>query len=111
MRLGRSLLFMKVDVTTFIHSSIAIKLCSMKQLAKKSKWSCHEKRINPLLTAVNFIRSGVVSAVVVAITDKGCTDATSIATGELSSWVTCGKGAALLVTVVTTVVCIVAGVA
>lgn len=81
----------------------------IRQLQKRSKWSL--KRINPLLTAVNFIRSGVVSAVIVAITDKGCTDATSIAAGEFSSWVTRGKGAALLITVVTTVICVVTGVA
>lgn len=45
-RLGMSLLFMKVDMTTLIHSIIiiiAITLRSIKQLQKKSKWPCHEK--------------------------------------------------------------------
>lgn len=46
-----------------------------------------------------------------AITDEGCTDATSVAAGELSCGVTCREGAALLVTVVTTVIYVVAGVA
>lgn len=63
------------------------------------------------LTAVDFIRGGVVSAVVVAVTDKSCTDASSVAAGELSSRVTRGKRAALLVTVVSTVVRVVTGVA
>lgn len=60
------------------------------------------------LTAIDFIRSGIVSTVIVAITDKSCTDAAPVSTAELSSRVTCGEGAALLITVVTTVICIVA---
>lgn len=46
-----------------------------------------------------------------AITNKVCTDAASIGTGELSGRITCGKGAAVLITVVLTVIGIVAHVA
>lgn len=64
-----------------------------------------------LLTAVDFVRGSVVPTVVVAITDKGCADAASVSAGELGIRVTCGEGAALFITVVTTVVCVVTGVA
>lgn len=64
-----------------------------------------------LLTAVDFIRGGVVSAVTVAITDKGCTDTASVGAGELSRGVTGGEGAAPFITVVTAVICVVTGVA
>lgn len=46
-----------------------------------------------------------------AVTDEGRTDAASVAAGELGSGITRGEGAASLVTVVATVVCVVADVA
>lgn len=56
------------------------------------------------LTAVDFIRGGVVPAVVVAVTDEGVADAASVLARELGGGVTRGEGAASLVAVVTAVV-------
>lgn len=63
------------------------------------------------LTAVDLIRCSIVSTVVVAITNKAYIYAAAIGTGKLGGWVTCGEGAAALVTVVATVVCVVTDVA
>lgn len=46
-----------------------------------------------------------------AVADKGGADAASVGAAELRGGVTGGEGAAALITVVTTVVCVVAGVA
>lgn len=62
------------------------------------------------LTAVDFIRGGVVPAVVVAVTDEGVADAASVLARELGGGVTRGEGAASLVAVVTAVVGVVADV-
>lgn len=45
------------------------------------------------------------------VADEGCTDAASVAAGELSGGVTCGEGTAPFVTVVTTVIRVVTDVA
>lgn len=63
------------------------------------------------LTAVDFIRGGVVPAVVVAVADEGVADAASVLARELGGGVTRGEGAALLVAVVAAVVGVVADVA
>lgn len=63
------------------------------------------------LTAVDFVRSGIVPAVVVAITDEGSTDAAAVGAAELGGGVTGGEGAAALIAVVAAVVCVVTGVA
>lgn len=62
------------------------------------------------LTAVDFIRGGVVPAVVVAVTDEGVADAASVLARELGGGVTGGEGAASLVAVVAAVVGVVADV-
>lgn len=46
-----------------------------------------------------------------AITDEVCADATSIGTGELSRGIACGKGAAVFIAVVMTVIGVVAHIA
>lgn len=74
-------------------------------------FSPHNQSLDESLTAVDFVRGGVVSAVVVAVTEEGCADAASVGAGELGSGVTCGEGAASLIAVVAAVVCVVAGVA
>lgn len=63
------------------------------------------------LTAVDFIRGGVVAAVVVAVADEGGADAAAVVAGEFRVRVAGGEGAAPLVAVVAAVVRVVAGVA
>lgn len=63
------------------------------------------------LTAIDFIRGGVVPAVVVAVTDEGVANAASVLARELGGGVTGGEGAASLVAVVAAVVGVVADVA
>lgn len=59
------------------------------------------------LTAVNLISGAVVSAVIESITHKCSIDAASINTGKLSDGVAGGEGTAHLVTVISTVICVV----
>lgn len=74
----------------------------------------HDSRSDILslsLTAVDFVRRGVVSAVIATVAHKVRIDAAAVGAGELGGRVTRGEGAAPLVTVVPTVVHVVAGVA
>lgn len=61
------------------------------------------------LTAVDFVRSAVVPAVVHSIAHKVNMDTAAVGAGELSVGVTGGERAASLVAVVTTIIGVVAG--
>lgn len=57
------------------------------------------------LTTVDLIRCSIVSTVVVAVTNKGFIYAAAVGAVKLSGRVAYREGAAVLITVVTTVIC------
>ena len=67
----------------------------------------YKRSVCVLLTTVDLVRGGVVTAIAVTVADERGADAAAVGTGELIYGVAGGERAPALITVVPAVVCVV----